>query len=44
MIYERMKTLGKLDVLKKAIGAKDWSKQQKPGRYTIKEHESAKIS
>jgi len=44
MIYERMKALGKLDVLKKSIGAKDWSKQQRPGRYTIKGQENEKVS
>lgn len=44
MIYERMNALGKLDVLKKTIGPKDWSKQQRPGRYRIKEQESAQLS
>jgi len=34
-IYERMKELGKLDVLKKEAGAKDWSKKQRPGRYSV---------
>jgi len=43
-IYERMKELGKLDELKKEIGAKDWSKKQRPGRYTIKEKENEKVS
>lgn len=37
MIYERMKELGKLDELKKSIGAKDWSKTQRPGKYKVKE-------
>lgn len=37
MIYERMKELGRLDELKKVIGAKDWSKTQRPGRYKVKE-------
>jgi len=36
-IYERMKELGRLDELKKEIGAKDWSKKQRPGRYAIRE-------
>jgi hypothetical protein len=34
-IYERMRDLGKLDELKKEAGAKDWSKKQRPGRYTV---------
>lgn len=34
MIYDRMKALGRLDDLKKVIGAKDWSKSQRPGRYS----------
>lgn len=34
-IYERLKELGKLDELKKEIGAKDWSKKQRPGRYSV---------
>jgi len=42
-IYERMKELGKLDELKKEIGAKDWSKKQRPGRYAIKEEDSGKV-
>ena len=42
-IYERMKELGKLDELKKEIGAKDWSKKQRPGRYAIKEEEGGKV-
>lgn len=37
MIYERLKVLGKLDDLKKIIGAKDWSKGQRPGKYIVKE-------
>jgi ferredoxin len=37
MIYERLKAMGKLDELKKIIGAKDWSKGQRPGKYTVKE-------
>jgi ferredoxin len=37
MIYERLKASGKLDELKKTIGAKDWSKGQRPGKYTVKE-------
>jgi len=38
-----MKELGKLDELKKEIGAKDWSKKQRPGRYAIKEEDSGKV-
>lgn len=37
LIYERMKELGKLDDFKKLIGPKDWSKGQKPGKYTVRE-------
>lgn len=37
MIYERMKAIGKLNEFKKIIGAKDWSKTQRPGRYKVKE-------
>jgi ferredoxin len=37
LIYERMRELGKLDELKKAISAKDWSKNQRPGSFSIKE-------
>jgi ferredoxin len=43
MIYERMKELGRLDDLKKAIGAKDWSKSQRPGRYTVKKEEAETV-
>ena len=42
-IYEKTKELGKLDDLKKTIGAKDWSKKQRPGRYSIKEKEEKKV-
>jgi ferredoxin len=38
-IYERMKELGRLDDLKKEVGAKDWSKGQRPGRFSVKESE-----
>lgn len=38
-IYERMKKLGKLDVLKQESAAKDWSKAQTPGSYRIKEEQ-----
>lgn len=34
-IYERMKKMGKLNELKKEVGAKDWSKKQRPGRYSV---------
>jgi ferredoxin len=43
MIYERMKELGRLDDLKKAIGAKDWSKSQRPGRYSVKKEEAETV-
>jgi ferredoxin len=36
-IYERMKELGKLNELRKEAVAKDWSKKQRPGRYSIRE-------
>lgn len=36
-IYERMRELGKLDELKKEVGAKDWSKKRRPGRYAVRE-------
>ncbi|MEW6570383.1 MAG: methylenetetrahydrofolate reductase C-terminal domain-containing protein [Nitrospirota bacterium] len=42
MIYERMKELGKLDDLKKAVKAKDWSKTQRPGVYKAHGEEQAK--
>jgi len=41
-IYERTKDLGKLKEVKKTIGAKDWSKKRRPGRYSIKEKETVK--
>ena len=41
-IYEKTKELGKLDDLKKLAGAKDWSKKQRPGTYSIKEKEEKK--
>lgn len=34
-IYERMKDLGKLNELKKEAAAKDWSRKQRPGRYSV---------
>ncbi len=34
LIYERMKERGKLEEFKKERAAKDWSKRQRPGRYT----------
>jgi ferredoxin len=43
LIYERMKALGRLDDLKKAIGAKDWSKSQRPGRYNVKKEEAETV-
>jgi ferredoxin len=43
MIYERMKELGRLDDLKKVIGAKDWSKSQRPGRYNVKKEEAETV-
>ena len=43
MIYERMKELGRLDDLKKVIGAKDWSKSQRPGRYSVKKEEAETV-
>jgi len=43
MIYERMKELGRLDDLKKTIGAKDWSKSQRPGRYSVKKEEAETV-
>ena len=39
-IYERTKDLGKLKEIKKTIGAKDWSKKRRPGRYSVKEKEA----
>jgi len=41
-IYERTKDLGKLKEVKKTIGAKDWSKKRRPGRYSVKEKETVK--
>lgn len=41
-IYEKTKELGTLDNLKKIVGAKDWSKKQRPGRYSVKEKETEK--
>lgn len=41
-IYEKTKELGTLDNLKKIVGAKDWSKKQRPGRYSVKEKETKK--
>jgi ferredoxin len=38
-IYDRMKELGRLGELKKEAGAKDWSKGQRPGRFSIRESE-----
>jgi len=35
-IYERMKELGRLDDLKKEVGAKNWSRKQMPGRYAVR--------
>ncbi len=35
-IYDRMKELGKLDELKREVGAKDWSKRQRPGKYSVR--------
>jgi hypothetical protein len=40
MIYERMKALGRLDEFKKDVPPKDWSKGQRPGRYSRKEKEN----
>jgi ferredoxin len=37
MIYDRMKELGRLEDFKKTIGAKDWSKNRRPGRYKVQE-------
>lgn len=39
-IYERMKALGKLDIFRRTVGAKDWSKMRRPGKYTVHEHTS----
>jgi hypothetical protein len=39
LIYERMKGLGKLDALKTTIGAKNWSKVRRPGKYSVNEPE-----
>jgi len=41
-IYERTKDLGKLKEVKKTIGAKDWSRKRRPGRYSVKEKETVK--
>jgi len=42
-IYERMKNIDRLDVLKKTvIDAKDWSKSQKPRRLVAREEKKAK--
>jgi ferredoxin len=35
-IYERMKQLGRLDEMRKEAAAKDWSRKQRPGRYSIR--------
>jgi ferredoxin len=43
-IYERLKELGRLDLLKREIAAKDWSKRQRPGKYSIEETETEKVS
>jgi ferredoxin len=40
LIYERMKDMGRLDEFKKEVRAKDWSKGQRPGRYSRKEKEN----
>ena len=44
MIYERMKELGKLEEFKKIISAKDWSKGQRPGKYTAKVESETAVS
>jgi ferredoxin len=44
LIYERMKELGRLDDLKREIGAKDWSKNQRPGKYSVKQEETETAS
>jgi ferredoxin len=41
-IYERTKDLGKLKEVKKTVGAKNWSKNRRPGKYTVKEKETVK--
>jgi ferredoxin len=42
MIYERLKDLGKLDDIKQIINPKKWSKNQRPGKYKVKEKAEAK--
>lgn len=41
-IYEKTKELGRLEDLKKMFGPKDWSKKQRPGRYSIQEKDEKK--
>jgi ferredoxin len=41
-IYERTKDLGRLKEVKKTVGAKNWSKNRRPGKYTVKEKETVK--
>jgi len=43
-IYEQLKELGRLDLLKRELGAKDWSRKQRPGKYRIEEEETEKVS
>ena len=43
-IYEQLKKLGKLDLLEKELGAKDWSRKQRPGRYRADEGETEPVS
>jgi len=42
MIYERLKDLGKLDDIKKIMSPKKWSRNQRPGTYTVKEKSEGK--
>ncbi len=37
MIYERLKDLGKLDDIKKIMTPKKWSRNQRPGKFKVKE-------
>jgi ferredoxin len=37
MIYERLKDLGKLDDIKKIMSPKKWSRNQRPGKFKVKE-------
>ncbi|MFZ5907130.1 MAG: methylenetetrahydrofolate reductase C-terminal domain-containing protein [Nitrospirota bacterium] len=43
-IYEHLKALGRLDLMKRELGAKDWARKQRPGKYRVEEEETGKGS